>query len=124
MRGIIDGDGSVELNGGSKSRKDGARRIRIGSASISFIDQISEFLTNNEIDHKIYNSGATKSNIFYTLHIHGDLNLIKTLRFLYKDADAYLERKYLNAAQIRNSLIEKHSKLRETASAILKQADF
>lgn len=118
LRGVIDGDGTMEFY------SDHRKRVRICSASKEFLLQISEFLNQNNIYHNIYTSKSQNKSKIHSLNINGDENLIKLLRFLYKDADTYLERKYLNAAQIRNNLIEKYSKLRETASAILKQADF
>ena len=96
LRGYFDGDGSI-----SDVKR---REISFVSASNDFVVKISDFLKLNNIDFKL---NKNKRN-FYSIRISSKpVNLERFINLLYKDAQTYLDRKFDNAAQIRNYLIEK-----------------
>jgi len=103
LRGVIEGDGYIDSN---------KNRIQLTSASIDFLSQISEFLNQQNISHAIYKHKPSKA---YSLQIHALPSVFKFINLLYTNAHTFLQRKYDNAAQIRNNLVEKYSKFREPA---------
>ncbi len=110
LRGLIDGDGTI-----CKSNRN---IVRVFTASVEFVKQISEFLTKNDINHHIYIKKS--KSMFYDIQINKNSEVLKIINFLYNNANIFLKRKYYNATQIRNSL-QKHLKFREPALGILSE---
>lgn len=109
MRGVIDGDGYIDSK---------RNRVQLASASKDFIYQVSEFFNIEEIKHSVY---LHKPSGTYNLQVHALPSVFKLINLLYTNAHTYLQRKYDNAAQIRNNLEEKYSKFREPALGILSE---
>lgn len=86
IRGFLDGDGSI-----TNSK---LIRVSICSSTNTILNQIKEYLLMADIDTKIYHH-----HDMYTLNTTRRLMTYKLLKFLYKDAQIYLDRKY-NKARI------------------------
>lgn len=93
LRGVIDGDGYI-----------GCNRIDIATASITFKDQIVDFLKQNEFTPKVYNRKHYYNNVndLYTIRIARKNEVLNLLDKIYYNADTFLERKYHKARSIRN----------------------
>jgi|688.fasta_scaffold63350_4 hypothetical protein len=98
LRGIIDGDGSFIVP------TKGNPRINIISASEDFLKQISEFLTENNIEHRF-----NKQRSYYVINISKQHFVLKTIDNLYQETDTFIQRKYFTALQVRNYLVIKLS---------------
>lgn len=99
MRGYIDGDGTYEL----KSIEDRIiGRIRISTASNKMTAKIINYYLDNDLYFRYYRDNSRKS--FHEVVVSKKSDVLKFLDILYLNADTYLERKYQNAVQIRNSL--------------------
>lgn len=81
LRGIIDGDGSI-------GTYNGLARVTITSGSKLFVEQIQEFLFNNNIKSLI----TTYKNL-YVLSIHRQKQIVELYNLLYNDATIFLKRK-------------------------------
>ncbi len=95
LRGIVEGDGYIDSK---------RNRIQIVSASPIFIRQISDFIFKYNIKHGIY---YHKPSNLESLQIAKHSSVLKFLELLYENAhNSFLQRKYDNAAQIRNNLMK------------------
>ncbi|RWZ60361.1 hypothetical protein EQV77_03450 [Halobacillus fulvus] len=79
FRGYFDGDGCIYKN---------KRFVNITCGSQSFIEDLNLLLSSHEI-----NSRIKSCNNYYRLYVSG-LDTEKLFRWMYKDKDLYLERKY------------------------------
>lgn len=105
VRGVIDGDGSVH---NKKST------IKITSGSVKFLEQIKEFLNNNDIKSSIRKRNQDKnSNNCYDLWIETNEGYCKLFELLYKDAEFYMNRKYNRWVAIYRNIDRKWDKLLE-----------
>jgi len=91
-RGVIDGDGGISLN------KDGYPTLRLcgGKATVTFVR--NHFLSGFQIYSSVGKRDRSESGrrVLFTITYRG--NPAKTLiEYLYRDADLYLDRKYLLA---------------------------
>ena len=94
LRGIIDGDGYIRLIN-KKSQ------IEIATASIYFIDQLSEFFVSNNIHH------TKRYGDINILGIYKDKEVEKCFKNLYDGANIFMERKYLKfGPYIEKSILE------------------
>jgi len=109
LRGVIDGDGCISFFK-NKNKKEYNCCISIVSASKLFIDKIKKFFDDNLIKNRLY----LYKNL-YRIHIINFVNCKMLIEFLYKNADIYLERKYLKAQFISNYKLKKDLKFREPA---------
>ena len=96
IRGVFDGDGSVDKRG----------RQKITSGSIEFIEQIQETLLQQGIRTNVY----TKGNA-YDMYILGDKYLF--YNYLYNDATVFLERKKLRMEAYSRDVVRKLGELLE-----------
>jgi hypothetical protein len=96
MRGYIEGDGYID------PKQD---RICLVSASLVHIEQISAFLTKNLIEFSRHTKIQGEKNIHY-LEINKQSSVLNLICLLYFNACTFMNRKYNNACQIRNSLMK------------------
>lgn len=101
LRGIIDGDGSYVIP------TKGSCKINITSASIEFLDQIEEFLLQNNIScwRGVLTKGRKKT--IYVLNITKQKDIINLIDFVYNNTDTFIKRKYLSATKMRNHLMKR-----------------
>lgn len=83
FRGIFEGDGSIYC-------KDKLFLVRICTASIDFMDGMSEFLKKERIEHSITKD---KNNVLMLI-IRRVKDIYKFYNFIYKDAEFFLKRKH------------------------------
>jgi hypothetical protein len=83
LRGVIDGDGYI------KSYKN-RTCVEIASGSIEFLNQIDEFLSNNNITI----SSIRKAKSIYLLNIYNQKEVYKLYKLLYTNANLFMERKH------------------------------
>lgn len=113
LRGVVDGDGSISVKNNNNNNT--RNRIRLSTMSTFFINQISSFLNEQNINHKIYQN---KKGL-YDLHVHRNKDLLKLINNLYYDNCVSMSRKHNNADQIRNNL----NKISETQGTIVKNPE-
>lgn len=94
IRGLIDGDGYI-----------GSTQYRLGLVgSYEICDYVKQFITKNIKDisqHEIYQHG-----VIFKLDLTGRKQSIQILKFLYDNANIYLDRKYsLAQSYINNNMI-------------------
>ena len=98
LRGIIDGDGSIGIYRNMV-------RIQICSASTIFIEQIKDFLKQEQIDFCMtIDKREFRKNPLYTISIHKQKQILSLYNKMYNNTDLYLDRKKLKF----NNLLEKH----------------
>lgn len=85
MRGIFDGDGCFI----DKS----STRFQIASCSKTFINQISAFLSENNIDNKITQDSKNRKNTIYFINIYKKQILVDLYYKLYENGNFFLKRK-------------------------------
>ncbi len=95
LRGIIDGDGSIQIN---------EKRICIFSASLDFVKQIESFYNKENINFKTSLPIGKKS--VYVITVCRNKDILKLLNNLYENASVYLDRKQISALQLRDKLIK------------------
>lgn len=117
LRGVIDGDGCY-YKGFNKKSKTNHCRISIATASYEFAKQISNFYKENQIKHTLYS--VKNRNIFY-LNVDNFINCKKLIYNLYKNANTFMRRKYINAQLISNYQLKTDLKFREPALGILSE---
>ena len=94
LRGIIDGDGSI----GTYQNK---TRVQICSASSVFINQLKDFLKQEEIDFCLNDDTREfRKNTLYVISIHKQKQILSLYHKLYNDTDLYLNRKKLKFKHI------------------------
>lgn len=100
LLGIFDGDGSLTLD----KRRGLSQRFSIASGSRKFLEQIKEFLSNNNIKSSIYvNKG------WYSLSISNFRSVHIIYNNIYKDSSYFLKRKYDKFCPLIEKFIRKHS---------------
>jgi len=94
IRGYFDGDGTV----GSykrKDRKDGIDYFAEIVSTLDFCTSISNIINKNaEVNVLLRLSDPKHNSITNKLYIRGNLQIVKFLDWLYRDAKVYLPRKY------------------------------
>lgn len=87
IRGVLDGDGSVSAK---------AKRCKIVSASVDFINGLSEMLNDLDVSHKVYNEpymyNGVKTN-FYCLSVIRRKDVKRLYHLMYDNADLHMTRK-------------------------------
>lgn len=102
MRGAFEGDGCISFN-----QKNGGKSVSFTSASIKFIEKISEVLLNNKIEQMVLK--VTDQELF-TITFQGYENITKFFNFIYDDETFILKRKYNKFLEIFNYQQEKINK--------------
>ena len=105
VRGIIDGDGYLATSKGV----DRIQSVGICGVSVKFLQQVKEFYESFGLHPTL-----RKNKNLYLLNLHRQAEIIFVFDKLYKDADIYLERKYLKYATYVRNYIEKHPKFKES----------
>lgn len=85
IRGLIDGDGCVHV----RSESPGCIVVSIVSASLPFLEQVSNFLT----EHRIVNKIGSKQGSVWSLTISNKDNVYNLYKALYYKANNYMARK-------------------------------
>ena len=98
LRGIIDGDGCV-----LSKNHDTTVAIGITSGSKQFLEQISEFYSNNGIKSYLKESNRNL-NTTYDLYVYKTKDILKIYKNLYKNAHFYLKRKKLKFGPVLKKL--------------------
>lgn len=99
LRGFIEGDGTLELK---KIEDRNIGRVRISTASKYMASKIINFYLLNNLYFRYY---SNKSRIkFHEIVVSKREDVLKLLDMLYNNANTFMERKYCNAVQIRDSL--------------------
>lgn len=100
LRGYIDGDGCISIT---------EKRIRVEliSGSKLLINKISKFLEENNIKFGQYEVSKNRKNSYYTIQVFKHSSVEFIIENLYKNACVFLNRKYNNAAKIRNYFVHK-----------------
>lgn len=86
LRGIIDGDG------GFSPTKKGVK-MTIASGSISFANQIKDFLEYNGYHPTLNETRTDRINTMYTINLYRREELFRLYVDLYKDAYPFMKRK-------------------------------
>jgi len=89
IRGYFDGNGSISI----PSRRPNLRRIEICSTSITFIEDIKNYLLLNSINCPILREKKSTNTSLFLLEWVNSEDTIKLREFLYKDATVFLKRK-------------------------------
>lgn len=112
IRGYIDGDGNIfygEYQGRKENHKD-TISFKMGIiGTMEMLKGIENFILENNIPINPYYSEEGKA---YCLHIRGFDNLIELYNKMYKNANTYLDRKYVYFTDAINKINQK----RENAS--------
>lgn len=87
VRGLFDGDGNFRT-------REGSAECKITSASMPMLIQLSEFFASFDIVSYI-RLQSTGKNPCYCINISGK-DFEKFYKYMYKNADVFLERKYLS----------------------------
>lgn len=98
IRGYFDGDGSITINHTYKKTNKINYKISIAGTN-EMLTSIKNFLGKNNL--KLHNRKT-----YFVLDITGNNQLLQILdSIIYKDAEIYLERKYLKYIKFKNTLI-------------------
>lgn len=90
IRGYFDGDGSCGIYAHSQRKYLKYPRAKITCGSHDFVNQLKEYLNNNGIRCGIITSKEFNYDIFFS----GKENVTNFLKYMYKDSNIYLDRKY------------------------------
>lgn len=107
LRGIFDGDGYWH-----KANNGGTLNWGVCGRSKKFLIKIQEYLQSNNISSTLRISKRDLGDMYY-LEIYKQIDVMKVANLMYKDANIYLERKYLIGYLFGETLREKLSKFRE-----------
>lgn len=100
LRGIFDGDGCLVRD----FRKDSSWKFSICSASLSFIEQINDFLIKNGTHPIIY-----KEKSYYTIHLGRLEDIFLVYSNIYKPNLYFLKRKYKKFCPLVEKFTRNHS---------------
>jgi len=107
IRGYFDGDGCISYCYARRNNFFNNSFLSIVSftSTKSFCLYLQKYFKNNlKINSSITCRHPDKKNNIRTLRISGNKQVIKFMKWLYKDVDLYLERKYLKFVDIKNIL--------------------
>lgn len=90
LRGIIDGDGCVREQNHGRTVS-----IEITSGSKIFLEQIQQFLQDNNIKSYLNDRSTYSKKNNYVLSVYKSSNILKIYDCLYQNAHFYLKRKKL-----------------------------
>lgn len=110
IRGCFEGDGYIR-----------EKEIDIIGASKRHIELIYKFIRQHDINVKFHTRLDKSNNTIYHVSIHAISDIQRFVDYLYKDADVFMNRKYLKARAASNSSW-KALKFGEPASGIPSQA--
>jgi hypothetical protein len=99
IRGYFDGDGSYQLVTVNNTL---TGRIRIATASNMMASKIINFYLENDLYFRYYRNKARAR--LHEIVVSRKSDVLRLLDIFYTDANTFLDRKYYNAVQIRNSL--------------------
>lgn len=98
IRGLFDGDGCVYNDSTiDRGKKYVYQRISFTSGSKQFVDDLSKFLTDNDIQHKINLDSRRKKcvNKTYYVKVRKQKEVQKLKNLMYEDCNEWkLQRKY------------------------------
>lgn len=88
IRGYFDGDGCITI------KTSGYSVVSFCCNSKLFLEELQQELLNNGIITRPITSSKRKNNLLYTLYLSKRKNQLKFKEFIYKNADAFLQRKF------------------------------
>ena len=105
IRGYFDGDGSIVL---SHTKYNTYGQVSFTSGSKDFLIGLQDALLNTfDIKSTLYDDGHKNTNAM-TLKVIKRKEIDKFFDIMYKDADIYLERKYLKFIELNNNPLKYH----------------
>lgn len=105
IRGIFDGDGSI----GFRSSRPNQRQVYICSSSQGFCNSIKDLLLDNSINTRVYEEVRDEWNNIYRVTFSTHKSRVGFYKYIYQDADYFLDRKYEKYQKYVNTVVSESS---------------